>query len=202
MQKLEKQPRRCESSQNVNIPGNLYRDIILCFLTRPSVNNLKDNKLRTTEQPLHFGSDGYALITGCDSVSQSLTQSGKVGSLVWKKERNASFWCELMSFKQSFSSLNGGKTASCETKAPDRLEPNLCIAESGLWRRIKHNSKSQMRFGLQTVPLFKYILGFEFCYFYLTLSCFSVQLTAQMQILTQAASSEVVAHLMLHIWSI
>lgn len=100
----------------------------------------------------------------------------------------------MMSFKQSFSSLNGGKTASYETKAPDRLEPNLCIAESGLWRTIKHNSKSQMRFGLQTVPLFKYILGLEFWYFYLTLSCFSLQLTAQMPILTQDASSEVVAH--------
>lgn len=59
MQKLEEQPRRCESSQNVNIPGNLYRDITLCFLTRPSVNNLKDNKLRTAEQPLWFGTDGY-----------------------------------------------------------------------------------------------------------------------------------------------
>lgn len=99
-----------------------------------------------------------------------------------------------MSFKQSFSSLNGGKTASCETKAPDRLEPNLCIAESGLWRTIKHNSKSQMRFGLQTVPLFKYFLSLKFCDFYLTLSCFSVQLTAQMQILTQATSSEALAH--------
>lgn len=67
-----------------------------------------------------------------------------------------------MSFKQSFSSLNEGKNSLLRDKSPDRLEPNMCIAESGLWRTIKHNSKSQMRFDLQTVPLFKYILGLEF----------------------------------------
>lgn len=164
MQKLQKQPRRCESSQNVNIIWNLYRDVTLCFLTRPSVNNLKDSKLRTAEQPLQiWWLRSAALITGCDSVSQSLTESGKVGSLVWREERNAAFWCEMMSFKQSFSSLNGGKNASCKTKDPGRLETNLCIAESGLWRTIKHNSKNQMRFALQTVPLFKIVLGSEFC---------------------------------------
>lgn len=177
MQKLENQPRSCELSQNVNKLLNLYRDVTLCFSTLPSVNSVKDNKLKTTEEPTspdpHWS---LAVILFPNRwLSQGTPPPVTVGSLVWR--------CEMMPFKQS---CKWRKNYLLQDKRPHRLETNLCGAESVLWRTIKHNSQNQRRVSLQTGPR----MGREVCVFSL-LFCASDNPDAD---LTEAASSEIKAH--------